>query len=327
MGIQVFQGEEYNLKLYLEKILSESKVQEGIQELSEEIQEINKKIQEIILSKQGELISFSSFSTTVQGTVELKEQIHALNRKFQGVKEKTSLKYQEISNLGKEVEVEIQKSILAKGLIRFFSLYKRLNTNLDSQLLQEISNLQQDLKNVEIVKEKMSEISEFKLKKQEYGSDLIEKGLENGDLQEIITGLGIFYNLQVLEKKILEILKKKLKEIEEIVQVSLKVQSIQGKGGVKRVNEPLLGDSQAKIWIKELWINVEKMTEEIYKECAKVYNLAKALEALGMEYNNDVTGTLKEELKDNIGVYFWNNFALVLEKGIRSAIKGTIFRN
>ena len=42
------------------------------------------------------------------------------------------------------------------------------------------------------------------------------------------------------------------------------------KSAVKRVHEPTISDANSRNWIKELWENVEKMTEGIYKECVKV---------------------------------------------------------
>jgi hypothetical protein len=322
--IKVFQDEEFNLKLYLDNVLHEKKVQEGIQELNSEILELNKKIQEIIISKQGLLISNSSFSHTLNLTLKVQEEVLVLKKKFQNIKEKCLQKYSDLSTLGEQVQQEIYKSVIAKRIIRFFSLYKRLNINLDSSLIQEICYLQTELQEIDIVRDKSDEINQIKLQKLQNAKEIVEKGLKEGDLQDIISGFLVFYNLHVLKEEILNILSTTLKKIQEAVEKGLVLQDLKKieKGGVKRVNEPLVSDSGAKKWIQELWGNVGKMTEEIYKECAKIYTLEKGLEAVGMECNQDVVGILKEELNDTIGVYFWNNFALVLEKGIRSAIKG-----
>lgn len=325
-----FSQENFNLKSYLDKTLKESKVQEAIEELKNDIQGLNSKIQEIILSKQGELISNSSFSIIVESNLEYKSQLKQMEKKFHGIKDKSLKYWDEMAAISKELQIEIQKSIISKGLIRFLSLYKRLSTSMDSGILQELNFLEKDLSQIKIVQEKLGEIQEYKSKKQEFASETLEKGLDSSSLQDIITGLGIFYNLNALESKVLEILSEVLAKIQEYVDngLSLKnfhaINTSQAKSGVKRVNEPSITDSSSKLWVKELWKNVEKMTEEIYKECLKIYNLEKGLEAVGVECNQDVTKMIREKLQNTIGDYFWNNFATVLEKGIRRAIKGII---
>jgi hypothetical protein len=212
------------------------------------------------------------------------------------------------------VQVEIQKSIIAKGIIRFFSLYKRIES-LDSCLIQELTDLVNSYKEIEIVSIKAQEISDLKMKKLTSSKEIIQKGLDDGNLQDIIAGLTVFYNFQVVKEEIIDILQDSLKKIREFISSGLQQQA--------NVSSGLQQQANGKI--KELWKNVGQMTEEILKECNKINNLEKGLEAVGMECNQDVVGPLKEELGLSIGVYFWNNFALVLEKGIRSAIKGNNF--
>ena len=277
--IKDFESETFNAKSYANKILSESTASNGLLELEENICNLNLKIQEIILNSQGELISNSSFNSLEKSTLEYNSQLQGINKKFQGIKEKSLFLWQEMANKSLELESEIEKSKISKALIRFLNLYKRLensesNSEPNSGILHDLNAIikEYDLERIEIVQEKVQVIKEYQEKTNDFAKSRLENALEISNLQDIILGLGMFYNLETLDTKVLENLDCILKNISNHVENGLNSENFGKimKSAVKRVHEPTISDANSRNWIKELWENVEKMTEGIYKECVKV---------------------------------------------------------
>ena len=234
--IEDFKVPEFEPKTYANKILAESKLGQGLQ-LESHISQLNLKIQEIVLNSHHELISNTSFAQLETLADEFSTQLSATQNKFQIIKDKSLNLWTEMAAKAKDLEIEHQRAQIAKALIRFLTLSKRLETagqsdwHIVSGLVNECCDIVQehDLMQIDIVKEKWKFFQHLTGGINQHASSLLSESIGNSQLDHVILGLGIFLNLKKLDVKVEEILNLIIDNVSKMVQDGLNVEQISSK--------------------------------------------------------------------------------------------------
>ena len=100
---------------------------------------------------------------------------------------------------------------------------------------------------------------------------------------ELSTALQIYIHLEILVEQVKEITNSMVKACGDAVKRELDVTDINqqvkeapstnhaSRAGVRRVNEPGVMDSSSKVWTDVLWKRMERLTDDMYKQCIKVF--------------------------------------------------------
>ncbi|KAF9897340.1 Conserved oligomeric Golgi complex subunit [Lobosporangium transversale] len=217
---------------------------------------------------------------------------------------KIKIPFEQIQTYTIQLERLQVTSEMLRRVLRFLYLIRRLELQMpggdlgDLELtkaamtLSEVDTLLQesDLEGIHVVDAEVKKLELVRTRIIESADRMLQNGMDSQNQAQVGSALQVFYSLKRLDLKIVAMASLLSNRMHSQIKQTVDIQSIQKEakesgisissgfvgGGVRRNNgEPSVG--AAPLWTSILWKRMEKLMDEMYEGCIKIYLLERVL--------------------------------------------------
>lgn len=176
---------------------------------------------------------------------------------------------------------------------RLFQIVKRLRAQLQggakditkaAQSLSEADQLLEgvDLSGVEVVQDEIAVLASARQELERQAERMLEKGTESQNQAQVGTALQVLFHLQLLQPRVLQLVRSTLERLRDTVQQALSVGSLDqqasaafGSRGPGRAAMPVTGSSAA--FRAALWTSMDRLVDSVCQACSQIQQLEQVL--------------------------------------------------
>ncbi|KAK8780869.1 hypothetical protein V5799_017800 [Amblyomma americanum] len=176
---------------------------------------------------------------------------------------------------------------------RLFQIVKRLRLQLQggtkeitkaAQSLSEADQLLEgvDLSGVEVAQDELAVLENARQELERQAERMLEKGTESQNQAQVGTALQVLFHLQLLQPRVLQLVRSTLERLRDSVQQALSVGSLDqqasaafGNRGPGRAAMPVTGSSAA--FRAALWTSMDRLVDSVCQACCQIQQLEQVL--------------------------------------------------
>ncbi|KAL1482905.1 hypothetical protein MTO96_033491 [Rhipicephalus appendiculatus] len=176
---------------------------------------------------------------------------------------------------------------------RLFQIVKRMRAQLQggakditkaAQSLSEADQLLEgvDLSGIDVVQEELAVLESARQELERQGERMLEKGTESQNQAQVGTALQVLFHLQLLQPRVLQLVRSTLERLRDTVQQALSVGSLDqqatasfGNRGPGRAAMPVTGSSAA--FRAALWTSMDRLVDSVCQACCQIQQLEQVL--------------------------------------------------
>lgn len=176
---------------------------------------------------------------------------------------------------------------------RLFQIVKRMRAQLQggakditkaAQSLSEADQLLEgvDLSGIDVVQEELAVLESARQELERQGERMLEKGTESQNQAQVGTALQVLFHLQLLQPRVLQLVRTTLERLRDTVQQALSVGSLDqqatasfGSRGPGRAAMPVTGSSAA--FRAALWTSMDRLVDSVCQACCQIQQLEQVL--------------------------------------------------
>ncbi|XP_064483402.1 conserved oligomeric Golgi complex subunit 5-like isoform X2 [Ornithodoros turicata] len=337
-----FLSEDFDAKAVACSAIQDLAIPERLSKLSAGITLLDKELHNQVAAHYEDLLAQATGIETLQDVLQsMFVSIQNLQITAERLQSKVIEPYNKTSNQTAMLARLQQTCDLIRRMGRIFHLTKRLKGQLQggakeitkaAQSLSEADYFLEgiDMDGIEIVQEDLAFLREAKKDVKLQAENMLERGIETQNQSLVGAALQVFFNLQLLEPQVLQVVQKAIERLQENTSSALDVANltqqvfIPGSKGPGKASIPIAGNSAQ--FRAALWTNTERVTDNIYRAFSKIRHLEKVL----AKKKDPVTHThfmqeLEKNGHENILKYFWESVTDMLSRELTKASNDSTF--
>ncbi|KAG0344090.1 Conserved oligomeric Golgi complex subunit [Podila humilis] len=330
----------------------------SLSSLSFSIESLNKQLQDQVTTNYNDLLSQAAGIRELETVLTtVKAGLKALSTSMDRLSFKVKTPFEQIQSYTIQLERLQVTSEMLRRILRFLYLSKRLEMQMpggDLELtkaaltLSEVDSLLQesDLEGIHVVDHEVRNLESVRGRIIDSADRMLQEGMNSQNQAQVGSALQVFYSLKGLDIKILAITSNLNSKLHSHIKHAVDIQSLQKEaketgvnsnstgaaggggfmgGGVRRRDgEPSVGATA--LWTSILWKRMEKLMDEMYSGCVKIYLLERVLS----RKRDPLTQTsflevVSASMDGNIIHRFWQSLSLHLEQELRAAARSSQF--
>ncbi|KAG0048568.1 Conserved oligomeric Golgi complex subunit [Gryganskiella cystojenkinii] len=322
----------------------------SLSSLSFSIDSLNKQLHEQVTTHYNDLLSQAAGIReleTVLGTVKL--GLKTLSASMERLSFKIKTPFEQIQTYTIQLERLQVVSEMLRRVLRFLYLSKRLEMQMpegDLELtkaaltLSEVDALLQesDLSGIHVVDREVRNLESVRERIIDSADRILQEGVAAQNQAQVGSALQVFYSLKGLDIKVLAITSNLSSNLHTQIKQALDIQSLQKEakesgmnasgfvgGGVRRNNgEPSVG--AAALWTSILWKRMERLVDEMYNGCVKIYLLERVL-ARKRDPLTQISflEIVSNSMDGNMVHRFWQSLSAHLEQELKASARSSQF--
>ncbi|KAG0006602.1 Conserved oligomeric Golgi complex subunit [Modicella reniformis] len=323
----------------------------SLSSLSFSIDSLNKQLHEQVTTHYNDLLGQAAGIRELETVLKtVKAGLKTLSTSIERLSFKIKTPFEQIRVYTIQLERLQQTSELLRRVLRFLYLSKRLEMQMpggDLELtkaaltLSEVDTLLQEsnLEGIHVVDNEVKNLESVRIRIVESADRILQEGMDSQNQAQVGSALQVFYSLKTLDLKIVAITSLLSNKLHLQIKQAIDIQSLQKEakesgmggstgfvgGGVRRNNgEPSVG--AAALWTSILWKRMEKLMDEMYNGCAKVYLLEQVL----VRKRDPLTQIsfleiASNNMDGNMVHRFWQALSAHLEQELKTATRSSQF--
>ncbi|KAG0303672.1 Conserved oligomeric Golgi complex subunit [Linnemannia gamsii] len=318
--------------------------------LSFSIDSLNKQLHEQVTNNYNDLLSQAAGIRELETVLKtVKIGLKALNTSMERLSFKIKTPFEQIQTYTVQLERLQVTSEMLRRVLRFLYLSKRLEMQMpggDLELtkaaltLSEVDALLQesDLEGIHVVDQEVRNLESVRGRIVESADRMLQEGMSSQNQAQVGSALQVFYSLKRLDLKVVAITSLLSNRLHAQIKQAVDIQSLQREakesgmnsagfvgGGVRRNNgEPSVG--AAALWTSILWKRMEKLMDDMYNGCVKVYLLERVLarkrDPLSQISFLDV---ISSSMDGNMVHRFWQSLSVQFEQELKASARSSQF--
>ncbi|KAF9430931.1 Conserved oligomeric Golgi complex subunit [Podila epigama] len=323
----------------------------SLSSLSFSIDSLNKQLQDQVTTHYNDLLSQAAGIRELETVLmTVKAGLKALTTSMERLSFKVKTPFELIQTYTIQLERLQIASEMLRRVLRFLYLCKRLEMQMpggDLELtkaaltLSEVESLLQesDLEGIHVVDNEVRNLEHVRGRIIEMADKMLQDGMSTQNQAQVGSALQVFYSLKGLDIKLMAITSNLSGKLHSNIKHALDIQSLQKEakeasmnsgasgfigGGVRRRDgEPSVG--AAGLWTSILWKRMEKLMDEMYTGCVKIYLLERVL-ARKRDPLTQVSflDIVAQSMDGNIIHRFWQNLSLHFEQELRASARSFV---
>ncbi|KAF9207333.1 Conserved oligomeric Golgi complex subunit [Haplosporangium sp. Z 27] len=323
----------------------------SLSSLSFSIDSLNKQLHEQVTTHYNDLLSQAAGIRELETVLEtVKLGLKTLSTSMERLSFKIKTPFEQIQTYTIQLERLQTVSEMLRRVLRFLYLSKRLEMQMpggDLELtkaaltLSEVDALLQesDLEGITVVDKEIKNLESVRGKIVLSADRILQEGMESQNQAQVGSALQVFYSLKRLELKIVAMTSLISNKLQLQIKQAVDIQSLQKEakesgggassgfvgGGVRRNNgEPSVG--AAALWTSILWKRMEKLIDEMYSGCIKIYLLERVL-ARKRDPLTQISflEIASNSMDGNMVHRFWQSLSAHLEQELKTAARSSQF--
>lgn len=274
----------------------------SLSSLAFSIDSLNKQLHEQVTTHYNDLLSQAAGIRELEAVLRtVKTGLRTLSTSMERLSFKVKTPFEQIQAYTIQLERLQETSEMLRRVLRFLYLSKRLEMQMpggDLELtktaltLSEVDSLllESDLEGIHVVDNEIKNLESVRAMIVESADRMLQEGMDSQNQPQVGSALQVFYSLKSLDLKIIATTSLLSNKLHLQIKQAIDIQSIQREakesgmggstgfvgGGVRRNNgEPSVG--AAALWTTILWKRMEKLMDEVYSGCVKIYLLERVL--------------------------------------------------
>ncbi|KAF9387697.1 Conserved oligomeric Golgi complex subunit [Podila verticillata] len=323
----------------------------SLSSLSFSIESLNKQLQDQVTTHYNDLLSQAAGIRELETVLmTVKAGLKALSTSMERLSFKVKTPFEQIQTYTIQLERLQVTSEMLRRVLRFLYLSKRLEMQMpggDLELtkaaltLSEVDSLLQesDLEGINVVDSEVRNLESVRGRIIDSADRMLQDGMSSQNQAQVGSALQVFYSLKGLDIKIMAITANLSSKLHSQIKHAVDIQSLQKEakeagvnnsagfigGGVRRRDgEPSVG--AAALWTSILWKRMEKLMDDMYNGCVKIYLLERVL-ARKRDPLTQVSflEVVTNSMDGNIIHRFWQSLSLHLEQELRASARSSQF--
>ncbi|KAG0199080.1 Conserved oligomeric Golgi complex subunit [Mortierella sp. GBA30] len=322
----------------------------SLSSLSFSIDSLNKQLHDQVTTHYNDLLSQAAGIRELETVLKtVKIGLKALSNSMERLSFKIKTPFEQIQTYTIQLERLQVTSEMLRRVLRFLYLSKRLEMQMpggDLDLtkaaltLSEVDTLllESDLEGIRVVDEEIQNLESIRSRIVDSADRLLQDGMDSQNQAQVGSALQVFYSLKRLDLKIVAMTSYLSNKLHSQIKHALDIQSLQREakesgmsttgfagGAVRRNNgEPSVG--AAALWTSILWKRMERLMDEMYKGCTKIYLLERVLarkrDPLTQISFLDIVST---SMDGNMVHRFWQSLSAHLEQELKASARSSQF--
>ncbi|KAK3835564.1 MAG: Golgi transport complex subunit 5-domain-containing protein, partial [Linnemannia gamsii] len=327
--------------------------------LSFSIDSLNKQLYEQVTNNYNDLLSQAAGIRELETVLKtVKIGLKALSTSMERLSFKIKTPFEQIQTYTVQLERLQVTSEMLRRVLRFLYLSKRLEMQMpggDLELtkaaltLSEVGMLfsevvsdallqESDLEGIHVVDQEVRNLESVRGRIVDSADRMLQEGMNSQNQAQVGSALQVFYSLRRLDLKVVAITSLLSNRLHAQIKQAVDIQSLQREakesgmnnagyvgGGVRRNNgEPSVG--AAALWTSILWKRMEKLMDEMYNGCVKIYLLERVLarkrDPLSQISFLDV---ISSSMDGNMVHRFWQSLSVQFEQELKSSARSSQF--
>ncbi|KAG0302021.1 Conserved oligomeric Golgi complex subunit [Dissophora globulifera] len=323
----------------------------SLSSLSFSIDSLNKQLHDQVTTHYNDLLSQAAGIRELETVLEtVKLGLRTLSASMERLSFKIKTPFEQIKTYTIQLERLQVTSEMLRRVLRFLYLSKRLEMQMpggDLELtkaaltLSEVDALLQesDLEGIHVIDNEVKNLESVRGRIVESADRMLQEGMSAQNQAQVGSALQVFYSLKRLDLKIVAMTSYLSNRLHSQIKQTVDIQSIQkeakelgmnsssgfGGGGVRRNNgEPSVG--AAPLWTSILWKRMEKIMDEMYNGCIKIYLLERVL-ARKRDPLTQISflEIVSSSMDGNMVHRFWQSLSAHLELELKAAARSSQF--
>ncbi|KAF9361419.1 Conserved oligomeric Golgi complex subunit [Mortierella sp. NVP85] len=323
----------------------------SLSSLSFSIDSLNKQLHEQVTTHYNDLLSQAAGIRELEMVLKtVKAGLKALSTSMDRLSFKIKTPFEQIQTYTIQLERLHEASEMLRRVLRFLYLSKRLEMQMpggDLELtkaaltLSEVDTLLQEsnLEGIHVVDNEIKNLDSVRALIVESADRMLQESMESQNQAQVGSALQVFYSLKSLDLKIIAMTSLLSNKLHLQIKQAIDIQSIQKEakesgmgnstgfvgGGVRRNNgEPSVGATA--LWTTILWKRMEKLMDEMYSGCIKVYLLERVL-ARKRDPLTQISflEVVSNSMDGNMVNRFWQSLSTHFEQELKAAARSSQF--
>ncbi|KAG0356673.1 Golgi transport complex subunit 5-domain-containing protein [Gamsiella multidivaricata] len=321
----------------------------SLSSLSFSIDSLNKQLHDQVTTHYNDLLSQAAGIRELETVLEtVKLGLRTLTAFMDRLSFKIKTPFEQIQTYTIQLERLQVTSEVLRRVLRFLYLSKRLEMQMpggDLELtkaaltLSEVDALLQesDLEGIHVVDNEIKNLETVRGRIVDSADRMLQEGMDAQNQAQVGSALQVFYSLKRLDLKIVAMTSLLSNRLHSQIKQAVDIQSLQKEakgmsnttgfvgGGVRRNNgEPSVG--AAALWTSILWKRMEKLMDEMYNGCIKIYLLERVL-ARKRDPLTQISflEIASNSMDGNMVHRFWQSLSVHLEQELKAAARSSQF--
>ncbi|KAF9157914.1 Conserved oligomeric Golgi complex subunit, partial [Actinomortierella ambigua] len=344
-----FLGDQFDPNTHANSIIHRSAkgdldIATSLSSLSFSIDNLNKQLHDQVTSNYNDLLDQAAGIRSLEAVLEtIKQGLATLSASMNRLSFKIKTPYDQIKSYTTQLERIHATSEVLRRVIRFLYLCKRLEMQVpqgDIELtkaaltLSEIDALLQesDLEGIHIVDEEVKKLESVRTNIIDSADRMLQEGMRTQNQAQVGSALQVFYSLNGLGIKIQAITSNIADRLHSQLKHALDLPSLQREaresGGssaaavIRRDGVPPPG--AGPLWTSILWKRMEKLMDEMYDGCVRVYLLERVLERKRDPLTQvSFLDIVANSMDGNMIHRFWQSLSVHLEQELKNAARSS----
>ncbi|KAI8604512.1 Golgi transport complex subunit 5-domain-containing protein [Dissophora ornata] len=323
----------------------------SLSSLSFSIDSLNKQLHDQVTTHYDDLLSQAAGIRELETVLKtVKIGLKTLSTSMERLSFKIKTPFEQIQTYTIQLERLQVTSEMLRRVLRFLYLSKRLEMQMpggDLELtkaaltLSEVDALLQesDLEGVHVVDNEVKNLESVRVRIVDSADRMLQEGMSSQNQAQVGSALQVFYSLKRLDLKIVAMTSLLSNRLHLQIKQAVEIQSIQKEakesgmsnatgfvgGGVRRNNgEPSVG--AAGLWTSILWKRMEKLMDEMYNGCIKIYLLERVLTRKRDPLTQiSFLEIASNSMDGNMVHRFWQSLSAHLELELKAAARSSQF--
>ncbi|XP_057297247.1 conserved oligomeric Golgi complex subunit 5-like isoform X1 [Hydractinia symbiolongicarpus] len=290
-----FLSDGFDPREYANTIIESHLIGESLSRLADGISLLNKELMTQVSEHHEDLLLQATGIDKLEGVLQsIQSRCLSLVKSVERVKGQVTDPYNRIASRTRQLRRLQTTCDYLRRIIRILSLSRRLETQRKggsreitkaAQSLNELSYVTEgvDLSGIQIIEEDLKKIKESQVEVENQAKKMLEQGLNTQNQTLIGTALQVFHNLGSLRVRVDDIISHLTDQVEKFIYASLDAKSLATSQGMSsgvtsgpgRAAMPTAGNTAS--WRTALWEHVEKLMNNLYNLCQKIFTLEKVL--------------------------------------------------
>ncbi|KAF9965881.1 Conserved oligomeric Golgi complex subunit [Mortierella alpina] len=323
----------------------------SLSSLSFSIDSLNKQLHNQVTTHYNDLLSQAAGIRELETVLEtVKFGLKTLSNSMERLSLKIKTPSEQIQTYTMQLERLQAASEMLRRVLRFLYLSKRLEMQMPggeleltqaALTLSEVDTLLQesDLEGIHVVDQEVQSLESVRGRIIDSADRMLQDGMNSQNQAQVGSALQVFYSLKRLDLKIVAMTSYLSNKLHSQIKLALDIQSLQKEakesgtnsttgfvgGGVRRNNgEPSVG--AAALWTSILWKRMERLMDDMYTGCIKIYLLERVLarkrDPLTQVSFLDVVST---SMDGNMVHRFWQSLSVHLEQELKASARSSQF--
>ncbi|KAF9946410.1 Conserved oligomeric Golgi complex subunit [Mortierella alpina] len=323
----------------------------SLSSLSFSIDSLNKQLHDQVTTHYNDLLSQAAGIRELETVLEtVKFGLKTLSNSMGRLSLKIKTPSEQIQTYTTQLERLQATSEMLRRVLRFLYLSKRLEMQMPggeleltqaALTLSEVDALLQesDLEGIHVVDQEVQSLESVRGRIVDSADRMLQDGMNSQNQAQVGSALQVFYSLKRLDLKIVAMTSYLSNKLHSQIKLALDIQSLQKEakesgtnsttgfvsGGVRRNNgEPSVG--AAALWTSILWKRMERLMDDMYTGCTKIYLLERVLarkrDPLTQVSFLDIVSV---SMDGNMVHRFWQSLSAHLEQELKASARASQF--